>query len=240
MRALVTRPREDAEGVAAALRKRGIEVQIEPMIEIVPVPDARVVFAGVQAVLATSANGVRALAAASAERAVPLLAVGDATARAARAAGFSDVDSAGGDVETLAALARRRLDPGNGALLHVAGSVVAGDLTGVLKAAGFEIRRAVLYRAETRTEVSPTLDRALRDDLIDLSLFFSPRTAATFVTLVRRAGLDAACRRIVAVALSGAVAEDLAGLPWRAVRVAERPEQAAMLAVIDHELEGGR
>src|SRR5579862_1986216 len=108
MRALITRPRAEAEALAALLARRGIEALIEPLIEIAgrvaPPPD----FAGVQAVLCTSANGVRALARTSAERAVPLFAVGDATAARARTEGFRHVESAGGDIEDLADLASRR------------------------------------------------------------------------------------------------------------------------------------
>src|SRR4051794_41252334 len=65
---------------------------------------------GVQALLCTSANGVRATAARTTRRDLPVLAVGDATARAARDVGFAHVESAGGDVEGLARLAARRLD----------------------------------------------------------------------------------------------------------------------------------
>src|SRR5436190_23939583 len=119
LRALVTRPREDAAELAAALTARGIETVIEPLIEIYfrtePAPD----LAGAQAVLCTSANGVRALARLSGERALPLLAVGDATAARARAEGFADVASAGGDVGDLARLARARLQPDRGRLVHV-------------------------------------------------------------------------------------------------------------------------
>src|SRR6476646_7567579 len=88
-RALVTRPRAEAVALAEALDRRGIEAIIEPLLDILyrdePAPD----LAGVQAVLCTSANGVRALARRSAERGIALFAVGEATAARARAAGFS-------------------------------------------------------------------------------------------------------------------------------------------------------
>ena len=47
---------------------------------------------GVQALIATSANGVRAFAARDPRRSLPVCAVGDATARAASDAGFADVE----------------------------------------------------------------------------------------------------------------------------------------------------
>ena len=109
LRALVTRPREEADSLIGPLATRGVEALIEPLIEIhFQVPEA-FDLGGVQAILCTSANGVRALARASRERGVPLLTVGDATAARARAEGFGSVESAGGDVGDLARLAVARL-----------------------------------------------------------------------------------------------------------------------------------
>src|SRR6266478_91268 len=93
MRALVTRPREEAETLAAALASRGVEAIIQPLLEVY-YRQAAPALAGVQAILCTSANGVRALARSSDERGLPLFAVGDATASRARAEGFTAVWSA--------------------------------------------------------------------------------------------------------------------------------------------------
>lgn len=235
MRALVTRPREDSEGVAAELAARGLEVMIEPLLDIAPL-DAAVDAGGVQGILATSANGIRALARVLPGRDLPVWAVGDASARVARGLGYHEVESAGGDVDTLAALVTSRCDPAQGALLHAAGTVIAGDLAGLLGDAGFAVRRVVLYEAVTATALSPVLAEALRGEAVDMALFFSPRTAATFATLVRDAGLADATGRIRAYALSDAVARALAVLPWAAVRVAAAPTQAALLAVLDQDL----
>src|SRR5271165_5513727 len=118
LRALVTRPLEASESLIAALATRGVAALVEPLIEVrftaLQSPD----LAGVQAILCTSANGVRALAQATSERGVTLLAVGDATASRARAEGFLAVESAGGDVDDLARLATIRLNPQQGPLLR--------------------------------------------------------------------------------------------------------------------------
>src|SRR5260221_1972223 len=111
LRALVTRPRAEAAGLAAALAERGVEAIVEPLLDInyrdMPGPN----LSGVQAILCTSANGVRALARLSPEREWPLFAVGDSTAARARAEGFVRVESAGGNVADLARLVRERLSP---------------------------------------------------------------------------------------------------------------------------------
>lgn len=232
-RVLVTRPREDAEGIAQALERRGFEVVLEPLLDIHVLPDAALPLAGVQGILATSANGVRALAANGAPRDLPVWAVGPATAEKARELGFSAVESAGGDVVRLAELVNRRVDPARGALLHAAGTKVAGDLSGDLERRGFEVRRAVLYEARTAEALTPGLVAAMRDGLIGLALFFSPRTAATFVRLADAARIGETCRTIAAGALSAAVAEQLASLAWRRTFVARTPDQAALLAAVD-------
>ena len=228
LRVLVTRPADDAVPLAERLRSLGFEPVIEPLLAIVST-DAEIDLDGVQAVLLTSANGARALARATKRRDLPVLAVGDATARAARDAGFESVASAGGDVGDLARLAAARCAPAAGALLHVSGREVAGDLAGRLADAGFEVRRAGLYRAEPAAALSPELRAQIAAGHIDAALFLSPRTARSFVTLVDAAKLGASCRRIVALCLSPAVANALPAASWQGVRVAAAPTQAALL-----------
>jgi uroporphyrinogen-III synthase len=191
---------------------------------------------GVQAILCTSANGVRALARASRERGLLLLAVGDATAARARAEGFSSVESAGGVVRDLARLAETRLRPQNGPLVHVAGNVVAGDLVGLLGAQGFTVERRVLYEARAAAELSPEAVGGLRTGAIAFALFFSPRTAAIFGRLADAAGVTERCARVIALAISEAADAALAGLPWRERRIAERPSQPALLDALDQVL----
>jgi len=194
---------------------------------------------GVQALLVTSANGIRALARRSTARGTPVYAVGDASAGAARDVGFTDVASASGDVGALAELAAARLDINGGSLLHVAGSTVAGDLKGMVEKHGFAYRREVLYEARKAERFSDETMLALKDGAVDGVMFFSPRTAAAFVALARTAGLTEACRGIIAFCLSPAVADKLKDIAWRDVRSAARPEQAALLAVVSDVIKEG-
>lgn len=237
-RLLVTRPSEDAPRVVEALRRIGIGALVEPLIFIEPVAGAGPDLAGAQAVLATSANGVRALAKAERRRDILLFAVGDATAECATEAGFESVESAAGDVESLVQLVRGRLDPAAGALLHVAGSHVAGDLAARLDGAGFGYRRAVLYQARAAEMFSAEAVGALTGGTIDGALFFSPRTAATFVTLSREARLDGACEGMTAFCLSPAVAARIRDLPWSRAVVARSPDLGSLMACVETALGG--
>lgn len=235
MRVLVTRAEGDAERLSARLAARGHDSMIENLMTIRFRPESARVLApfleGVQAALFTSANGVRAFAEATPRRDFRVFAVGDATAEAARAAGFADVSSAGGAVEDLAKLVIATLKPAQGALIHAAGSVTAGDLSGLLEAAGFAVRRAALYEATPSESLSAATRRALDEGTIDAALFFSPRNAATFVRLAT--GLEKSCTRMIAIALSPAVAERLAPLPWRRIAVASAPNEASLIAALE-------
>lgn len=230
--ALVTRPLADSQGLAEALEARGYAPLVEPMLAIRfldPAPPDRSHYQGV---LVTSANGVRALARLVAWRDLPVWAVGDASAREARGLGFVTVENAAGDVAALAQLVAERAQPADGPLLHVAASRLAGDLGGALAEKGFAVDKAVLYEAEPASDFSPALIAALAEGRLAAALFFSPRTAATFVRLAEKRAVGESLRRIKALALSRAVADSLSPLPWRAVAVAERPDQAALLALL--------
>ncbi len=232
---LITRPEEDARPLADALGERGIQSVIEPLLAIHILPEAAAPLAedlaGVQAILFTSANGVRAFAELSSRRDIGVLAVGDATAAAAKSAGFVAVESAGGDVNALAALVRQRLKPEGGPLFHAAGSAVAGDLARLLSEGGFSYRRRMLYESRTATALGPQAREALLTGEIDQVVLFSPRTAATFVSLARQAAVD--CRRMTALCLSPAVATVAGGLSWRAIETATHPDLPSMLGLID-------
>ena len=239
--ALLTRPRPDSETLAALLRDRGVESLIEPVIDIHPLDNVQLPnLDKMQALLLTSANGVRALAQLSDPppemRHIALLAVGAASAEAARQVGFQNVRSAGGDVEALVALARARLNPARGPLLHVAGTNVAGDLAAMLESHGFDVQREHIYEARARAQLSTKAQKALADSKIDMALFFSPRSAHAFAKLSCAAAVDSALAQVTAICLSTAVAEAASGVTWRRVRIAREPEKAALLDEVAREI----
>jgi uroporphyrinogen-III synthase len=236
MRILVTRPREDADNFAATLVARGIDVTVEPLLTIQPVSNPAIDLDGVQALLFTSANGARCFAAVEKRRDLKVFTVGDGSAATARALGFANVESATGDVGSLATLVADRLNANDGALLHAAGSSLAGDLKGQLEATGFTVRRVTLYDALTATELSPGTLMNLRLGGIDAVALFSPRSARTFADLWKKAGGKAdGLKDVTALCLSAAVARELKDLDWRRVEIAAQPDIAALLALVDAE-----
>lgn len=235
MRLIVTRPEPDDDRTARALIRLGHQAILSPMLDIIVDPKAKIPKASYQAVLVTSSNAVRALAART-DRPfapdTPLLAVGDQTALEAKRAGFTAARSAGGNVEDLIAFASG-LKPTDGPLLYATGEARAGDLAEQLKERGFEVETVILYRAEARARLAKVAEAALSDGSVDGVLLYSRRTAAAFALALRAAGLAPLGENVVCFCLSAGCAEPLAAVTSGKVLVAERPDQLALFALIE-------
>src|SRR5262245_41178522 len=140
MRLLVTRPEPDASREAEAIAARGHEAVLAPLLAIEFAPDAALDLTGVQAIVVTSRNALRAIATRrelQEARKLSLFAVGEATARAARELGFAEVMTGPGAAAGLPELIGGRLDPKRGPVTHLAGENLAFDLKSALEAKGF-------------------------------------------------------------------------------------------------------
>lgn len=234
MRVLLTRPEPESAALAERLKQDGIDSVTAPLLEIVPCDPGPlpVPIEDVQALLVTSANAAARLPSVTDRRDLRVLCVGEATAEAVRAQGFAAVDSADGAIEELTALALGTLDPKAGPVLHLAGETVAGDLAGMLRLAGFEAHRLVVYEARPAKALAPRAVAELKRGRLDAVLFFSPRTAETFVRLVNAAGLAEKLGDVAAVAISDKAADACRTLPWRDIIVAASPDLPGMLAAL--------
>lgn len=227
MRVLVTRPRDDGIETAALLKARGHEAILAPLLGVHYHDGHALHLDGVQALLFTSVNGVRAFARRSSLRDFPVFAVGAQTAQAARETGFAVVHNADGNVENLAEAVRVHAAPGGGILLHAAGAEAEGRLAALLAAAGFEIRTEVLYDVPAVAELPAGARDAIASGTADAVLLFSARSAQVFADCLAKAGLTA--DGLIAVCISEAAARPLAVLRFRDIRIAARPNQASLL-----------
>jgi uroporphyrinogen-III synthase len=233
VRLLLTRPEPDVQRTAAALRAQGHDVIVAPLLRIEPAPEAQIGAGPWAAILITSANAAHAVAAhprVAPLRALPVFAVGRRSAEAMSAAGFADVTSADGNVSDLARLVTARMHPA-APLLYLAGEDRAGDLAGDLHTRGFAVETVITYRALATTGLPPALADALASG-IDGVLHFSRRSAEAYVDAARAAGTVANALKPVHFCLSAQVAEPLALAGAADIRVAERPNEAVLLALI--------
>ena len=158
MAVLVTRPHPDDEATASALRAKGFEVMLAPMLRFEPVAFHDDEDARYGAVIVTSANALRGIAPHLQDSRLqdsrllklPLFAVGEHTASAAHRAGFDNVIPASGDAASLrdlvlASVKAKELKKAS-PLLYLAGADLARDLAGELGERGFTVVTHTTYR----------------------------------------------------------------------------------------------
>lgn len=235
MRLLLTRPRPEAERTAIALRNMGHQAAIAPVLEIENVANAAIGPGPYAAVLMTSGNAARAIVE---HPRLPSLvwldcfAVGSQTAAAARQAGFVHVVFAGGDGGDLAKLAGERIGKQDKPLLYLAGDDRARDMAAELAPHGLRLDTVVVYRAKAAKALSPDIAASLQAGQFDGVLHYSRRSTAIFVDCVRAAGLGAVAGRLRHFCLSARASEPLAAINAKSILVAQKPDEAAMLALI--------
>jgi uroporphyrinogen-III synthase len=236
MRLLVTRPEPDALKLRAVLEEHGHEATVEPLLSVsFDAPDP-IDLEGVQALIATSRNAVRALKShplRGEARQLPLFAVGKATAAEARALGFELVLTGAGTGHELVAHIVSVSEPSAGLLMHLAGDTLAGDLKGELELHGFRVVQPVVYRMQPAAALSEDTVEQLAMGEIEGVILMSPQTATIYATLMRKQGLASVARGLTHFCLSQAIARRLQPLGAVSTEIAEAPRLEEVLALID-------
>ncbi len=233
MRLLLTRPEPEAHRTAAALRAGGHDVIVAPLMRIEIIADAPIGVGPWEAIVITSANTAHAIAAHRQRAAlygIPVFAVGERSAEAMRAAGFSQVTAGEGGVEELARLVVSRVKI-RGALLYLAAEDRSGDLAGDLGRRNLTVHTVVVYRAVAEARLPQAAAAALAAGL-DGVLHYSRRSAEAYVDAARQAGLLGAALEAPHFCLSVRIAEPLRRAGAGTVHIAPRPMEAALLALV--------
>ena len=224
----ITRAEPGAGATAARVSALGCRPIIAPVLAFHAIEDSTLDIKPGEALAFTSINGVASAAPRIAARDMTVFAVGDATAEAARAAGFAHVLSASGDVTALAALIVRHQPPGG--VLHPAATVTAGDLVGRLQAAGLAARTVAVYRTNQAKGLYQGVAAALDDQTLAVVLLHSPRAACAVADLLTARAYP--LQGITALGLSQACIAPLTGLGFGRLVSAATPREDALMALL--------
>ncbi len=209
----------------------GFAPHVAPLLTITPVAVTLPPADHIGAIVIASRHAAPPLAARY--HALPLFAVGDATAEAARSHGFTQVMSADGDAEALAALVAWSGLPRARPLLLAAGLGQGQSLMQRLVEAGFVVERREVYAARPVAALPEAARAMIGANRAGGVLLFSRETALCLRRVVQEPDLLAGFPKLDLAAISGAVAEAARGLPWRSIRVAMTPTENAVLALLN-------
>ena len=212
-RVLVLRPEPGASATLRRARERGLDAVAIPLFEIEPVAWKSPEPSEFDGLLLTSANAVRSGGEQLHKlRGLPVYAVGEATAEAARQAGFDIASTGDADIERLLGSIEPELK-----LLHL-----AGEDRKDTSHAPQEIRSVTVYRSRAKEDVE------LRAIGGSIALIHSPRAGRRFAELT-----DARDKDSVAILAISAAAADGAGPGWGRVEAADKPTDEALLALAE-------
>lgn len=233
---LITRPEPDAVRLKKQLTAKGFECLVSPLMHIAFDISQRQTLAKLlshnpKGIIITSANGIRALSFLSTERDRLIVTVGDSSAKEAEALGYTNVESADGDVDMLADYIKENYKPGAGEWLHVGGHVTTGNLEKLLD--GYNVHKIALYHAHPMAELPEDVILAAEEDAIDAVLIYSPRTAHVFMKLAAEDGFTQHLHSMTVCCLSQNVANELNDGDWKEVKVAKQPTESAMMELIE-------
>ena len=208
-RVLVLRPEPGASATVAKARAMGMDAVAAPLFEVEPIAWEAPEASRFDGLLLTSANALRhGGVGLTMLRGLPAYAVGEATAEAAREAGFDIAATGDSGVDRLLASIEPDLK-----LLHLCG----------------EDRREPTEATQAITPVA--VYRAVPIEMPDLpeatdnvALIHSPRAGRRFAELVQDRGT-------ISIAAISRAAADAAEQGWRTVQVARQPSDDALLAL---------
>jgi len=239
MAVLVTRPHPDDEATAGLLRARGFEVLQAPMLRFEPVPFHDDADERYGAIIVTSANALRAIAphlGNSRLLKLPLFAVGEHTASAARDAGFGEVKTAKGDAAVLrdlvlASVKSKQLKKG-ATLLYLAGADLARDLAGELGEKGFTVVTHTTYRMVPASSLPREICDAFVANRIEAVLHYSRRSARAFLDAARSGGVEISALALPQCCISSAVASILRDAGATQVTAAAQADENALFEAL--------
>ncbi len=225
---LIIRQKEEAEALADLLIGKGVTPYLCPLFtpHFFPPPS----LTGVQGLIITSKNALRALRGRDEFLNIPLYVGGDETADFAKNMGFSTVLSASGATNELIHLIRQEVRPEGGILWYLSGEVIRGTLQETLRMAGFHVKRHIVYQIEQAKDFPTSFALDLKAHVISHVLLFSPHTTILFSRLLKERGLDQYMPQITAVCLSAEVAAAATRLAWKDVWISPHPTVQAMMA----------
>lgn len=231
-RVLVTRPEPGATETTRRLVSLGFETIKLPLQETRAVPMAPgVELSGIVAVAFPSASAIRHAPGDLLRQwsDLPCFAVGEATADAARAAGFTHVVAAQGDAQSLGGLAIAEAPAGR--VAYLCGKVRRPLFEDMLKRAGIPVLVLETYDTLTLELDARAISDRLGKSAVDCVLVYSANAAALLAKIVQAKDLQGRFEATTFICMSERVSEALAG-GGRKILVAAEPNETALLKML--------
>lgn len=233
-RVLVTRPEPGATRTVRALETLGFEPLKLPLQETRSLAvDVDAIPAGAAATAIPSASAIRHAPRGLIARLedLPCFAVGAATAKVARQAGFRDVREAAGDAESMAGMVIAARPAGT--VVYLCGKVRRSVFEDRLARAGLPVATVETYDTTALSHDTETAARALGHAPVGHALVYSANAAELLAQLMKKEGIGVLLRDTTLVCISARVAETFPQSGHKILVAAEPSGEALLNALQD-------
>ena len=189
MHILLTRPIEDCYEMIEKFRLLGHQVSHLPLISIKALKYETINYSEYKAIIFTSSNAIKFLDIKKINFKVQCYCVGRATELAAKRAGFTNIYSSEGTVDSLIELIIRTSENKLEKMLYLSSEFVSRDLDGDLKNAGFLVDRIKNYTTLPVEKIDPKKIDLLKKNIPDAIFVYSSQSAKNLFNLINKYSL---------------------------------------------------
>ena len=189
MHIVITRPIEDSINLITRLKKLDNLVTHLPVIKIEKLKTKEINLQNYKAVIFTSSNAVKFMNIEKFDSKIKCFCVGSATELTAKQAGFNNIYSSEGSVDSLIELIVRTLDVKLGKLLYLSSEFISKDLDRDLINLGYSVDRISNYTALPVEKIDALTLNFLKKNPPDVFFIYSSKSAKNLFNLLNKYSL---------------------------------------------------
>jgi len=186
---VITRPKEDSFFLIERLKKMGHTVTHLPVIIIQRLKTKQINLQKYKAVIFTSSNAIKFLNVEKFDSQIKCYCVGKATEFTAKQAGFLNIYSSEGTVDSLIELIIRSFEKNSGKLLYLSSEFISKDLDVELANAGYFVDRISNYTSLPIDGIDKKTVDFLKKNSPDAIFVYSSKSAKNLFNLINKYSL---------------------------------------------------
>jgi len=229
MHIVITRPIEDSINLITKLKKLDNLVTHLPVIKIEKLKTKEINLQNYKAVIFTSSNAIRFMNVEKFNSKIKCFCVGGVTEFTAKQAGFTNVYSSEGSVDSLTELIIRTLDVKLGKLLYLSSEFISKDLDRDLINAGFSVDRISNYTSVPVEQIDELTLNFLKKNPPDAFFIYSSKSAKNLFNLLNKYSLLNVVTHSNLMCISEKVLLVLKQIKWKKVFIFSPGEEEFLL-----------
>ena len=229
MHIVITRPKEDSLHLIENLIKLGHVVTHLPVIKIEKLETKKINLQNYQAVIFTSSNAIRFMNIERFNSKIKCFCVGKSTELMAKQAGFINIYTSEGTVDSLIELVVRTLDSKSGKLLYLSSEFISKDLDKDLIKSGYLVDRISNYTSLSVETIDKKILNFFEKKPPDVFFIYSSKSAQNLFNLINKYSLLNVVTQSNLMCISEKVLLVLKKIKWKKVFVFNPGEEEFLL-----------